>query len=36
MSSTVPIISMVTCSYQQGKYIDATIRSVLEQNYPSL
>ena len=36
MSSTIPIISMVTCSYQQGKYIDATIRSVLEQNYPSL
>ncbi|MGH9904199.1 MAG: glycosyltransferase family 2 protein [Pyrinomonadaceae bacterium] len=29
-------ISIVTCSYQQGKYLDATIRSVLEQNYPNL
>lgn len=29
-------ISIVTCSFQQGKYLDATIRSVLEQNYPNL
>ena len=27
---------MVTCSYQQGAYLDAAIRSVLEQNYPRL
>jgi hypothetical protein len=31
-----PSISVVTCSYQQGKYLDATIRSVLEQNYAGL
>ena len=24
-------ISIVTCSYQQGRYLDATMRSVLEQ-----
>lgn len=29
-------ISMVTCSYQQGKYLDATIRSILDQQYPNL
>lgn len=26
-----PKISIVTCSYQQGRYLDATIRSVLQQ-----
>jgi glycosyltransferase involved in cell wall biosynthesis len=26
-----PSISIVTCSYQQGRYLDATMRSVLEQ-----
>lgn len=29
-------ISIVTCSYQQGKYLDATIRSVLDQRYEPL
>lgn len=29
-------ISIVTCSYQQGAYLDATLRSVLDQRYPSL
>lgn len=33
---TQPRISLVTCSYQQGRYLDATIRSVLGQNYPNL
>ncbi|MGH8717714.1 MAG: glycosyltransferase family 2 protein [Burkholderiales bacterium] len=33
---SAPSISIVTCSYQQGKYLDATIRSVLDQNYPNL
>lgn len=29
-------ISIVTCSYQQGRYLDATMRSVLDQAYPAL
>ena len=31
MSNALPKISIVTCSYQQGRYLDATMRSVLEQ-----
>ena len=31
-----PKISIVTCSYQQGRYLDATLRSVLDQQYPDL
>lgn len=31
MSIRRPSISIVTCSYQQGRYLDATMRSVLEQ-----
>jgi len=31
-----PKISIVTCSYQQGRYLDATLRSVLDQAYPDL
>ncbi len=33
MSNALPKISIVTCSYQQGRYLDATMRSVLEQRY---
>ena len=33
---SLPIISLVTCSYQQGRYLDATLRSVLDQDYPAL
>lgn len=29
-------ISLITCSFQQGPFIDATIRSVLDQDYPGL
>ena len=29
-------ISIVTCSFQQGAFIDATIRSVLDQEHPGL
>ena len=32
----LPKISIVTCSYQQGRFIGATLRSVLEQQYPAL
>jgi glycosyltransferase involved in cell wall biosynthesis len=35
-ATALPSISIVTCSYQQGKYLDATVRSVLGQHYPRL
>ncbi|MDO8300772.1 glycosyltransferase family 2 protein [Lacisediminimonas sp.] len=34
--STHPTISIVTCSYQQARFLDATMRSVLAQQYPAL
>ncbi|HZF26452.1 MAG TPA: glycosyltransferase family 2 protein [Steroidobacteraceae bacterium] len=33
---TLPRISLVTCSYQQARFLQATLRSVLEQAYPAL
>ncbi len=31
-----PLISMVTCSFQQGRYLDQAMRSVLDQDYPRI
>ena len=35
-SSRTPKISIVTCSYQQGRFLDAAMRSVLDQRYANL
>ena len=34
--SRLPAISVVTCSFQQGLYLERTLRSVLDQGYPHL
>lgn len=36
MSDSLPRVTIVTPSYNQGRFIDDTIRSVLDQQYPNL
>lgn len=36
MTNTLPTISLVTCSFQQARFLDQAMRSVFAQRYPAL